>query len=60
MSYRDIRRWITKYYALNGNTKIILLEDKMTFILKLGECLSMEIEYPSCLKRELKLISIGI
>jgi hypothetical protein len=55
ISYKNIKLWIKRYYGLGGNQKIILNEDKMTFIIKIGHCLTCEIEYPSCLKRELKL-----
>ena len=60
MNYSDIKRYIRSYYGLHGNCKILLNNSKMTFILSKGECLSMEIDYPLWLKRELKLKSIGI
>jgi hypothetical protein len=55
MSHKDTKKWIRNYYRLHGNTKLIIDNQKMTFLLMMGDCLSMEIEYPLCLKREIKL-----
>ncbi len=60
MSYKEIKKHIRKHYGLWGNCKILLNNEKMTFILCRNECLTMEIDYPIWLKRELKLKKLGV
>lgn len=60
MSERQIKNWIRKDFRLHGNQKIFLFEKKQKFKIIIGDCYSDWIEYPTSLKRELKLIEIGI
>lgn len=56
MKDKEIKKWIRNHFNLHGNQKIILNKNK--FWIKLGDCESIQIDFPISLKRQLKLESI--
>lgn len=54
---KDIKNWIRRHFNLHGNQKIILANNQ-SFIIRIGDCDSIEVEFPKSLKRHLLLDSI--
>lgn len=59
MKEEEIKKWIRNSYNLHGNQKVYLT-DNFSFWIRIGDCDSMEIPFPTSLVRELQLESIGI
>lgn len=53
----QIKQSLRNFYGWHHKYKVTLKEN--TFIIKLGDC-AAELEYPTFLKRQLKLEKIGI
>lgn len=53
MKDKEIKKWIRNHFNLHGNQKIILKKNK--FLIRYGDCQSLEIPFPKDLEREIKL-----
>lgn len=58
MSDKQIKEEIYKHYSIHRNTKLKLNNSEYTFKMRLGDCTSIDIEYPVFVKRELILEKI--
>lgn len=54
---KEIKKWIKSHFNLHGNQKIILTNNQ-SFVIRIGDCDSIEVEFPKDLKRHLLLDSI--
>lgn len=59
MTKHEIKREIRQYYGINGG-RIKVKLDRGTFILKRGECLTVEILLPPTILRQINLQKLGI